>query len=46
MEVNKSRNSRALLKTCENPVKHLRWSFLQALLTAIHGKLFSQKAPS
>ena len=45
-EANKSRNSRGVLKPCQNPVKHLRWSFLQTLLTAIHRQLFPQKASS
>ena len=44
-EVNKSRNSRGVFKPCESPVKHIGWSFSQTLLTAMHGQLFSQKAP-
>ena len=45
-EVNKPRNSRGVLKPCNNPVKHLRWSFLQTLLTVIHRQLFLQKTSS
>ena len=44
-EANKSRNSRGVLKPCQNSVKDLRWSFLQTLLTltATHGQLFLKK---